>query len=201
MESVKSERVAVAKVTTPRERWVEEGLHALTVGGPDAVRIESLAKSLGVTKGGFYWHFTDRAALLEDMLDTWERTMVDDVIAQVEAVGGDGRARLRDLFLMGQDAAPLLPLELAIRDWSRRDRAVLARLTRVDNRRMDYLRSLFVDFVKDPAEVEARSFLTFCVWIGQPLIAAEHGSRSRRDVVHSALELVLRQDVSGRRRR
>jgi AcrR family transcriptional regulator len=190
----------VAKVTTPRERWVEEGLGALTVGGPDAVRIESLAKSLGVTKGGFYWHFTDRGALLEEMLDTWERTMVDDVIAQVESVGGDGRARLRDLFLLGQDASRRLPLELAIRDWSRRDRAVLARLTRVDNRRMDYLRSLFADFIADSADVEALSFLVFCVWIGQPLIAAEHTPRSRRDVVQSALELVLRQDVSGRRR-
>lgn len=191
----------MAKVTTPRARWVEEGLHALTVGGPEAVRIETLAKKLGVTKGGFYWHFAGRPALLEEMLDTWERTMVDDVITQVEAVGGDGRTRLRDLFLIGQDAAPFLPLELAIRDWARRDRAVLARLTRVDNRRIDYLRSLFADFIDDPAEVEARSFLVFCVWIGQPLLAAEHGSRSRRDVVQSALDLALRPDVSGRKRR
>jgi AcrR family transcriptional regulator len=184
--------VAVAKVTTPRARWVEEGLHALTVGGPDAVRIESLAKTLGVTKGGFYWHFTGRTALLEEMLDTWERTMVDDVIAQVDSVGGDGRTRLQDLFLLGEGASQLLPLELAIRDWSRRDPAVLARLTRVDNRRMDYMRSLFVDFIDDPAEVEARGFLAFCVWIGQPLIAAEHGQRSRHDVVQSALGLILR---------
>jgi len=191
----------VAKVTTPRARWVEEGLHALTVGGPEAVRIETLAKTLGVTKGGFYWHFAGRPALLEEMLDTWERTMVDDVITQVESVGGDGRTRLRDLFLIGQDAAPFLPLELAIRDWARRDQAVFTRLTRVDNRRIDYLRSLFAEFIDDPAEVEARSFLVFCVWIGQPLIAAEHGSRSRRDVVQSALELALRQDVSGGGRR
>ncbi|HUS21372.1 MAG TPA: TetR/AcrR family transcriptional regulator [Aeromicrobium sp.] len=182
----------MAKVTTPRERWVEAGLSALTVGGPEAVRIESLATSLGVTKGGFYWHFADRRALLDEMLDTWERTMVDDVIASVESAGGDGRARLRDLFLVGQGATPLLPLELAVRDWSRRDPTVLDRLTRVDNRRMEYLRSLFIDFVEDPAEVEARSFLVFCVWIGQPLIAAEHGRRSRRDVVQSALELALR---------
>jgi hypothetical protein len=69
---------------------------------------------------------------------------------------------------------------------------VLDRLTRVDNRRMDYLRSLFVDFVEAATDVETRSFLVFCVWIGQPLIAAEHGSRSRRDVVQSALELALR---------
>ena len=51
--------MAVAR--TPRGRWVEEGLRALAAGGPDAVRIEPLAQALGVTKGGFYWHFADRA--------------------------------------------------------------------------------------------------------------------------------------------
>jgi AcrR family transcriptional regulator len=45
---------------TPRGRWVEEGLRALGDGGLDAVRIEPLAQAIGVTKGGFYWHFADR---------------------------------------------------------------------------------------------------------------------------------------------
>ena len=38
---------------TPRHRWVDEGLQALATGGPDAVRVESLARPHGVTKGGF----------------------------------------------------------------------------------------------------------------------------------------------------
>lgn len=181
----------MAKVTTPRERWVEAGLSALTVGGPEAVRIESLATSLGVTKGGFYWHFADRRALLDEMLDVWERTMVDEVITQVEASGGDGRTRLLDLFRLGEAASEVLPLELAIRDWARRDAKVLARLARVDNRRMDYMRSLFSDFVDDPADVEARCLLTLCVWVGQPLVATNHGRRSRREVVDAALSFVL----------
>ena len=66
-----------APTRTPRTSWVEEGLRALGVGGPDAVRIETLAQALGVTKGGFYWHFDDRRALLEEMLDTWERVVID----------------------------------------------------------------------------------------------------------------------------
>ena len=49
---------------TPRERWIEAGLQALAAGGPDAVRIDPLAKALGVTRGGFYWHFENRDALL-----------------------------------------------------------------------------------------------------------------------------------------
>jgi hypothetical protein len=36
----------------------------------------------------------------------------------------------------------LLPIDLAVRDWTRRDRSVAKRLRRVDNRRLEYLRSL-----------------------------------------------------------
>ena len=81
----------MAKARTPRTRWIEEGLRALGVGGPDAVRIETLAQALGVTKGGFYWHFDDRRALLEEMLDTWEQVVVDRAMEIIEAGGGDAK--------------------------------------------------------------------------------------------------------------
>jgi AcrR family transcriptional regulator len=181
------------KPTAPRERWIEAGMRALADGGVAAVRVEVLAKTLGVTKGSFYWQLSDRQALLEAMLDAWETTYVDDVIRQVESVGGDGRARLRDLFELAEAGAPeLLRLDLAIREWARQDSAVMHRLIRVDNRRMDYMRALFADFSRDAAEAEERSLLAFCVWIGQPLVAAEHPGRSRGDVVRAALELILR---------
>src|SRR5579884_148715 len=79
-----------APLRTPRSSWIEQGLRSLGVGGPDAVRIEKLAQALGVSKGGFYWHFQDREALLGEMLDAWERVMIDEVIERVEAGGGDG---------------------------------------------------------------------------------------------------------------
>ena len=46
--------------------WVEAAFDALAEGGIEAVRIDPLAKQLGVTRGSFYWHFTDRAALFAD---------------------------------------------------------------------------------------------------------------------------------------
>src|SRR5580700_3340419 len=126
----------VAITRTPRQGWVEEGLRALAAGGPDAVRVEALAQALGVTKGGFYGHFADRRALLEEMLDTWERKATHEVIERVERRGGDVRTILR---LAGAltFSSELLPIDLAVRDWSRRDHAVAERLRRVDNRRMD----------------------------------------------------------------
>src|SRR5881227_1859457 len=97
-----------APTRTPRTSWIEGGLRALAAGGPDAVRIEPLAQALGVTRGGFYWHFDDRRALLEEMLDTWERVGVDDVIERIESEGGDAKTKLRRLFEIGASSDEVL---------------------------------------------------------------------------------------------
>lgn len=175
----------------PRSTWIEAGLRALAAGGPDAVRIEPLAQTLAVTKGGFYWHFADRRALLEEMLETWERSMVDEVIERIEDEGGDARARLRRLFTLAgsSEARSLMRVELAIRDWARREPTVADRLRRVDNRRMEYMRSLFGAFCPAGDEVEVRCLVAMSLFIGGHFIAADHGSRSRADV----LELALRR--------
>jgi AcrR family transcriptional regulator len=171
---------------TPRSGWIDEGLRALAAGGPDAVRIESLARALGVSKGGFYWHFGDRRALLEELLDTWERVSIDEVIERVESGGGDARARLRRLFALASSSEGLLAIDLAVRDWSRRDPAVAERLRRADNRRMAYMRSLFAAFCPDEDDVEVRCMLAFSLWIGNHFVAADHGQRSRADVLRLA---------------
>ena len=183
----------MALLRTPRSSWVEAGLSALAEGGPDAVRVEALAQSLGVTKGGFYGQFGDRQELLAAMLETWEANVVTDVIEQVEAGGGDGRAKLWRLFTIASSAlGELLKIELAIRDWARRDHAAATALRRVDQRRMDYMRSLFGEFVEDDGEVEARCLLTMTLFIGIHFVAVDHGERTRPEVVDLALRQLLR---------
>jgi AcrR family transcriptional regulator len=181
----------VAVTRTPRSSWIEQGLRALAAGGPDAVRIEALAQALGVTKGGFYGHFADRNALLAAMLDTWERESTDEILAQVEREGGDARTKIRRAGILFSSAGRLLPIDLAVRDWARRDQAVAQRLRRVDNRRLDYLRELFATFCPDADEIEARSMLTFCLLIGNHFLAADHGTRTRTEVVARAADILL----------
>jgi AcrR family transcriptional regulator len=177
-------------IRTPRGRWIDEGLRALAAGGPDAVRIEPLAQTLGVTRGGFYWHFEDRGALLDEMLDTWERASTDEVLERVERKGGDARTKLRRAGAL-TFSDWLLPIDLAVRDWARRDPAVAERLRRVDNRRMEYLRLLFAAFCRDEDDVEARSMLAFSLLIGNHFMAADHGVRSRADVLELAVSRLL----------
>jgi len=181
----------VGVTRTPRDRWVEEGLLALAAGGPEAVRVEALAKRLGVTKGGFYGYFADRDALLKAMLDTWERESVDEVLDRIEREGGDPRDKIQRAGVLTFSSGRLLPIDLAIRDWARRDEEVAERLRRVDNRRMALLRELIGTFCSDADEVEARSMLAFCVAIGEHFLAADHGDRTRAQVLARAADLLL----------
>jgi AcrR family transcriptional regulator len=186
----------VANVRTPRSAWVDAALRALAVGGPDAVRVEALAVSLGVSKGGFYWHFSDRQALLEEMLDTWEKAVIDDVIARLESQPADPRAKLQQLFELASSLASSpdgLAVELALRDWSRRDSDVAERVRRVDNRRMAYMRSLFGQFCVDEDDVEARCMLVFSLFIGSDFIAAQHGEKTRSQVLRLAFNRLLNE--------
>ncbi|MFH9727865.1 TetR/AcrR family transcriptional regulator [Streptomyces sp. NPDC017254] len=181
-------------IRTPRDKWIEEGLRALAAGGPEAVRVEVLAQTLGVSKGGFYGYFRNRAGLLEEMLDTWERGVTEGVIERIERDGGDARERLGRLFdFVGAAETPMTyaDVELAIRDWARRDAGVAGRLRRADNRRMDYLRELYGAFCPDEDDVEARCLITFSLRIGDHLIAADNGPRSRTEVLAAVRDRLL----------
>ena len=78
-------------------KWIEAGLAALARGGIDHVRVEVLAKDLGVTKGGFYRRFADRRALLGAILETWARGRIAAIEQHAKLDGVSARQRLREL--------------------------------------------------------------------------------------------------------
>ncbi|MEV4164269.1 TetR/AcrR family transcriptional regulator [Nonomuraea dietziae] len=176
---------------TTRARWIEEGLEALAQGGPDAVRVETLAARLGVTKGGFYGYFNGRPALLAEMLDEWERRCTREIIAQVDAEGGDAVERIRRAGQLSFSEG-FHRIDLAVRAWARQDQSVAERLRRIDNERMEFLRRMFGTFIADPDEIEARSTLAFALAIGRHFMVVDHPGYTSREAVHLAGEHLLR---------
>lgn len=182
-----------APTRTTRQAWIDAGLAALADGGPDAVRVDLLAQRLGVSRGGFYHQFGDRQGLLDAILDAWEVRSTDEVLDRVELEGGDARRKATKAGLL-TFSEELMPVDLAVRDWARRDSAVAERLRRVDNRRMDYLRSQIAQVIADPDDagaVEAVAFLAFSLLIGNHFIAADHEVGDRRAVLRLAAARLL----------
>src|SRR3569623_2753141 len=103
--------------------WVEAGLAELARSGIEGVRVEVLAKNLGVTKGGFYRRFADRAALLGAMLERGREGRVEAIVQQTSLDGQTARDRLKAVIqLYSERKHPEgMALALAIRHWARSD--------------------------------------------------------------------------------
>ena len=98
METVSTH--AATRVKAPRRErlseldWVKAGLLALAERGVEGLRVDRLARDLGVTKGSFYWHFKNRDELFDALAKFWGETEPDWVIKEVCALPGDARMRL-----------------------------------------------------------------------------------------------------------
>lgn len=178
-----------------REHWVRAALDALRDSGIEGVRVEPLALSLEVTKGSFYWHFANREALLDAMLDAWEEAGTEAIIREV-ASNAPATDQLRALWKRTlEDSHDDLRTELAIRELGLRDEAVRARVQRVDDKRMRFVRDLFRQMGLPAPLAEARSLLLYSLLIGNHFIDASHGRLSRGRVLRVALEELLAADA------
>ncbi len=133
--------------------WIKAAFRALTIGGPQAIKAEAIARDLKVSKGSFYWHFKDVADLKAKMLSHWQQVATLAVIAVVDERSDSAIDQLRLLVEMATDGKQVAyggeKAEAAIRDWARYDSKVRAVLTEVDRQRMAYVEQLFTVYHGD----------------------------------------------------
>ncbi len=157
----------MVKASTSRQTWIDAAYATFRDEGLAAVRVEPLARSLGATKGSFYWHFTDRAELVAAVVARWEAEHTDAVIALAQT-GGDARARVEALFTAvasrRHDSARLY-VEAAAE-------GVSDVVARVSQRRVDYLADLLVELGQDPDEARRRSSVALAAVVGLGQLAA-----------------------------
>ncbi|MEU5211547.1 TetR/AcrR family transcriptional regulator [Streptomyces sp. NPDC020742] len=144
--------------------WADAALAAMGEGGLAAVAVEPLAARLGATKGSFYWHFTNRDALIEAALERWAEVRTEAVIAEIEAEPDPG-GRLRRLLRHAAGRAPQDPLEVSLLA-SAAQPAVAAALARVTERRIGYLTALFTELGFPEDEARHRGLLAYTAYLG-----------------------------------
>jgi AcrR family transcriptional regulator len=150
--------------------WTRAALEVLPRGGLSAVAVEPLAKHLGATKGSFYWHFSDRNALIAAALQRWEERDTDLVIEAIDR-GDDASSRLRNLLLLAfgavrTDSEPGAgSVELALQANATHP-LVAAALARVTERRLAYLTALFTELGLTPARARDRGLLAYSAYLG-----------------------------------
>ena len=153
-----------------RDDWLDAAFQAVVDGGFDKVRVLVIAQALGVTRGSFYWHFTDHADLVSALIARWrEREVELDRALQLDATE-DPRADLEHLLeaALAHAGTDLenMRFELALRGLGRRDPAVAKLLVEVDAARMALFESKFQRLTGDPKTAEELAVLFYLAIVG-----------------------------------
>lgn len=158
--------------TPPRQRgsetlWLDAAAELLCEAGIDAVKVMPLAKRLGLSRTGFYWHFRDREALLEALIQRWEAKNTGNLVARTEAFAEnicEAMFNLCDCWL--DDTLFDSRLDLAIRNWARTDTALQERLNRADEQRLNAIQGMFTHHGYSESEAEVRTMTVLYTQIG-----------------------------------
>jgi AcrR family transcriptional regulator len=177
------------------ETWIEAGLDEIARTGVEGVRVEVLAKNLGVTKGGFYRRFRDRAALLEAMLQSWSEGRIAAIEKHTSLDGTTARERLKALIALYSERMNTegMAVELAVRQWARSDELAANAAASVDVARLKNVGNLYRATGLPNEEADAQAFLFYCFVFGQSLLFLERGPRKRAQLLAKSAETLLRE--------
>jgi len=153
-----------------RDNWLDEAFKAVVAGGFDNVKVLAIAEKLKVTRGSFYWHFTDHADLVGSLLMRWKLAQLeldeklkshrsDDPIQDLEFV-------VDAAFNQAGSELENLLFEQALRALSHLHAGAAQLLVEVDAERINLFESKFLAIVKDKAKARDFAALLYLAIVG-----------------------------------
>jgi len=185
-----------------RLAWLEAARTALIEEGTAGVEINKLAKRLGVSRGGFYWFFKNRAQLLDELLGYWVRASTVQLERIVESCGGEGMKAYDafvDLWVSEAEYDPRW--DGAVRDWARTSSKVFRAVRAVDRRRIAVIERLFRNLGYRGREANVRARVTYYHQVGYYAIGVRESWEERRALLPYYKRVLTGYGQSTRQRR
>lgn len=128
-----------------------------------------MARALNVSRGSFYWHFSNIADFELQLMNAWKQRTTESVITDLE---NDLSAESRLTKLVGLAFSNELSLDKAMRSWSMEDGRVNEIVAEVDNQRITYVESLLEEITTNKQEVALRARVLYWSSIGKSVVNA-----------------------------
>lgn len=173
-----------------RDAWIAAARKTLISEGFAAVKVDRLAKALGVTRGGFYWRFSGLPDLLDALVEDWRSRNTAPLLAALG--GGDSVSeRFRRLMHTWIEEKAFSPdYDTAIREWSRTDPKVARIVRRIDDERINAFKTLFKDAGYAEQEALVRARVVYYHQVGYYAMGV-HESKKTRMALSETYQQVL----------
>lgn len=167
-----------------REAWIQAGIDALIEEGIASVKIQVMAKRLGVSRSSFYWFFADLQALHSELLEHWLTKNTSPIIERALRPAATVTKAVCHIFECWVDPALFDPrLDAAVRSWGQVDTAIRDVVDQADDQRVDAITRMFVRYSYPEEEAFIRARVLYFTQVG-------HFTLGIRDDLEMRLRLV-----------
>jgi AcrR family transcriptional regulator len=175
-----------------KEEWLEAGLQSLNNRGIAGLTVHGLARSLGIAKAGFYWHFKRRDELLRQLLAHWTQETTDVVTANQELLKREPKARLLTAAqkILDND---LGRYDMAIRQWALEDASVARAVRKANRTRLEFARNALGELGFAGDELEMRAMLFVCYHTWESSMFREISRKRRRELITKRIDFLTRR--------
>jgi AcrR family transcriptional regulator len=173
-----------------RDEWVAMARKLLIKDGIAGVKIDRLAKRLGVTRGGFYWRFKGQSDLFDALLENWRTSNIRSVIGAIDA-SGEPAERFTNLMHVWIDENDFDPsYDMAVRDWARVSHKVDRAVREYDAEFVESLTKLFCEAGYAPDEALIRARIVYYHQVGYYTLRVKQTRENRYQVANLYLRLL-----------
>ena len=175
-----------------KAEWLETAMEVLSNSGVEGLSVEGLARNLGISKSGFYWHFKDRQDLLQQLLDYWVHELTEVVTQNRQLLELEPKQRLITTaeMILKHDLACY---DSAFRLWAKQDPTALRAVKKVNQIRLEFVKEALseLSFIGDELEMRAMLFVCYHTW--ESFMFTEIPAKKRRKLIDRRIELLITQ--------
>ena len=172
-----------------KSQWLEAALDRLRHHSIADITVEALAKELGIAKSGFYWHFKNRAELLDALLDYWVHEITEVITNNMEIDSLEPRERLLRCAEMVLEL-DLTRYEIGIHQFSLTEERALRTVKKANKLRMDFIRKAFSDLGFSGDDLETRAMLFACYQTWEASMFPDVSRKRRKELIGKRLDLL-----------
>jgi AcrR family transcriptional regulator len=174
--------------------WIDFALTTLADEGVSALKVDVLARKLGVSRGSFYWHFRDLGDFHARVIEHWKQIATERIIADIERYDvGEERLDALARHGFGHDVV----LEVRMRAWADNNADVARVLGDIDRRRREYMEQMLVEAGVPQSLAATRAQLFYWTYLGAALsrskLTGERLDRIVAELTVSALSVNRRK--------
>lgn len=170
--------------------WLEAALDAIRREGPDGLNIQALADQLNISKTSFYWHFKDRAELIDAMIDFWCCEFTETITENEALRNTPPKQRLAKAMEL-VDEFDLGCFDLSFRVWAFNEPRVAAAVRDANRLRLEFASEAFAELGFSGEALACRAAL----WVGyqssERYVFPEFSAAKRKALRKERLKLLV----------